>query len=659
MSEDDVSDADDDEDEDVTTNKQQDLHFILRHILNPYRKLERNGGFIWDLPYRGKIHHDVQIIPFVMFIKGDTQEHDKHCGSFTSRTQKVRQLCRYCCCPNEETENPYPKKDWKLKNPQMIKKLVERGDVEGLREMSQQHIYNTWHLFDFGAHNKLGVHSACPLEILHWLLLGKYKTGRDMFFTQLGEESMLSNEINDMACVVGILYGRQSDRDLPRTNFSKGIKKGKLMGHEMSGLILVLVTVMTTARGRDLLINDSRGKNAKFFGSPELVRDWILLLETWLQMEQWLRKSELRVSDVRRFKTKIREIMMLEKTVGQRTKGMGFNTFKFHAAMHLFMDMLNYGVPANVDTMADEMHHKGSKTAAKRTQRRPEEFDFQVAKQLHNMYLVSMGMEEIKGKAVFNYYDKIEEIPQNDKENFQAHGYCKVARAKPEICFANSPEDLWNQRLLEKDLGGTHFVFHGTTYSIENIRSKREKQLTNLPYKLLCYLLELQEDLPHWTGSTGEVEQLHLFTTHKREGTIFRASPRYRKKPWMDWVNINWGPDGISPAHIWCFVDLTEDENIAMDRRQIYAVVEGVVANDDHPQESSELFDFYVKESTEDNAVFRLVEVGTFHSPACVIPDIGNKQSGAYLSLKPRSEWASMFEKYLRGQHQEDFDMNS
>ena len=118
----------------------------------------------------------------------------------------------------------------------MIEPLITANDKEGLKNMSQQLINNAWDVVRFGLHNDYGVHGACPLELLHWLLLGQYKYLRGMFYYQTGKESKLSDKVNAIAQHMGYLFSRQSDQDKPRTKFSKGIKKGKLQGHEMTGL---------------------------------------------------------------------------------------------------------------------------------------------------------------------------------------------------------------------------------------------------------------------------------------------------------------------------------------------------------------------------------------------------------------------------------------
>ena len=82
------------------------------------------------------------------------------------------------------------------------------------------------------------------MEILHWILLGMYKYSRENFFAQTGVESILSENLNAVAVSIIILLKRQSDRDMPRTKCRNGIKPGQIMAQEMTGLILVLLTVL-------------------------------------------------------------------------------------------------------------------------------------------------------------------------------------------------------------------------------------------------------------------------------------------------------------------------------------------------------------------------------------------------------------------------------
>ena len=84
----------------------QDFHCILHAVLASYKLLDDHEGIEFDLFYKGKTHH-LSLVLFVAYVKGDTVEHEKHCGKYGCRTGKVSCLCRYCCCPTDETDDPF------------------------------------------------------------------------------------------------------------------------------------------------------------------------------------------------------------------------------------------------------------------------------------------------------------------------------------------------------------------------------------------------------------------------------------------------------------------------------------------------------------------------------------------------------------------------
>ena len=111
-------------------------------------------------------------------------EHDKHCGKYGARSNGVKNLCRYCDCPQDETDEPY--KDHNRKTKAMITELVRKKDLDALKLISQSNVFNAWYEIWVGLHNKCGVHGACPIEVLHWILLGMFKYTRGMLFEQCG-----------------------------------------------------------------------------------------------------------------------------------------------------------------------------------------------------------------------------------------------------------------------------------------------------------------------------------------------------------------------------------------------------------------------------------------------------------------------------------------
>ena len=88
-----------------------------------------------------------------------------------------------------------------------------------------------------------------------------------------------------MAKLYGILYQHQSDRDLPKTNFSNGIQRGKIMAREFSGLLLVMATIVMSTSGRKHLMTAGKQNFAK----DCLINDWTLLIETLLEWESYLK----------------------------------------------------------------------------------------------------------------------------------------------------------------------------------------------------------------------------------------------------------------------------------------------------------------------------------------------------------------------------------
>lgn len=598
---------------------QQDYHAMLDVMFESYRELEALGGIEWNLRYKGKLHH-VVFKPFILFVKGDTQEHDKLCGKYLSRAKGVKHLCRYCMCPNEETDNPFANHDPKTKT--MIQSLVQSADLHGLQQISQQYIDNAMYKLKFGRHNDTGIHGASPLEILHWIQLGLFQQIVQMFFTQTGPSSVLTDKICAFAKAVGSMLGRQSDRDYPNTEFSKGIRTGRLQAHEMTGLMLVLVATLRSSHGRQIMKDNCRGDDQNLaFGTKEAISEWIILLESMLQMEAWLKLPELQVFDVLRYKARVGKILELYKIIGQREEGMGFKTFKFHGTLHVADDILNFGVPMNVHTGSNEMHHKPDKNAALKTQRRPKLFDYQFAKQCHNQDTIQFAIEEIhENRVPWTYFYNLEDAPSP-------------------VAQIGAPFTTGTSVTFYKDASLNKYVYSVNSRMKHIHRFKLDKCLV----EFLAILMEGK--------MKGHINHLSIRTEHKRDGEIFRASPHFNNKAWRDWAMIKWdGYDELLPAQIWCYLDFTcLTQHDSPYPPGMYAVVESTLRNKQIAERGmGDLFQPFLKEMDGKKRKFYVCSVDSFEQPACVIPDIGNKQSdAAYLRLLPRSEWCDTFQRFL------------
>ncbi len=612
-----------------SVSKAQDLHSMLDVILKDYIKLQETG-FIWDLVYDGELYENVEFVLFTPFFKVDGDEADKLCGKYTSRTAKVKNLCRYCECPTPKTD--YCLAEYPLKTPAKIQEMVDTADQEGLRQISQQLIQNSTYKLRFGQHNNLGIHGACPSEMLHALLLGIFKYVRDCFFEQLGPTSKLADDINGLSRSYGFMLSRQSQRDLPKTTFANGIRRGKLMAKEYPGILLCMAVILRCNAGREKLLR----KKSVF--TPNSVEDWLVMVETLLQWESWLKSPVLQKTHVRACRHKHRYMMYLIKKVGKRVEGMGLKIMKFHAITHMAMDMENFGVPMEFDTGSNERGHKVTKTAARLTQRNEETFDYQTANRLHEIHLLEMALAEIEGRPLWEYYENTYKYAKNTPNPEKPH----LAGSKIHLDYDYNT----NKNLV---------------YVLERGKNK--------------YLIMEQQFVDFVDGLKrivgNNIPGFCVRTEHKRNNVIFRASTLFRGKVWRDWVMVDWGEEGVLPCQIWGFVDLRAlspefhaNYGYADLQPEIYAIVESASVLTGHTDgPNSELFVPLVKQVggfTHDRVshfCFYLAEVESFVKPVVVVPNIGG-ETNHYLMLKDREDWKLDFMDWLEDKEEifEDSD---
>ena len=612
----------------------QDLHTMLEKVLKSLVKLQKEG-FNWDLCYNDKVYKDVHFIPFVPFIKCDTDEADKLTGSYTNRTQFVSQLCRYCKCPTNRSDDPFA--HYPPKTTAQIRALVNQKRLDDLQDLSQQYIHNACYALRFGLHNKQGVHGATPLEMLHAILLGLFKNLRNEFFIRLGDKSILAEEFDALAKLYGKLLSRQSCRDKPKTKFSNGIRKGKLMAKEYTGILLVMLVLLWLAKGRELV-----GQKAREFG-PTFLQDWILCIETLLEWEQWLKSDQMLKKHVRAAQDRHRIIMYLVRKVAKRSEGMGLKLTKFHAILHIADDIANFGVPMEVDTGALESHHKETIRAAKLTQRVRSTFETQTAQRLMEVHLLELAQEEMKGRPLWDYHNGYYHPPE-------------VAKAE-----------------RQPTTGGAAFRIFEDGNGVCQISATQKYQAKYPRFMMddafLCFFNGLQEAVKPYYN------EVIMLTYHFRAGHHFRANVAFRGTVWRDWVWVDWGPDGVLPCKIWGFVDLSQiPPNVGVSygglsnvSPGIYAIVECATVmagdevvikkrkgkKDEHivvPNETELVSRLEIDCAKIDGKLsslrFYLADVEAFKAPAIVVPDVGGPEN-SYLALHDMTKWAQIFEEWL------------
>ena len=610
----------DEEEEDFC--KAQDLHAMVAKVLEDYLKIQESG-FVWDLQYNGKVYKDVEFVLFTPFLKLDSDEADKLTGKYTARSGNVGHLCRYCMCPTSETDSVLA--NYPYKTVQQMKELVEDGNVEALRQMSQQYIRNAFHDVRFGMHHDRGIHGSCPMEMLHALLLGIFKYIRDMFFEHIGPKSQAAQEINALAKEYGELLTHKSDRDLPKTKFNRGIQAGKIMAKEFRGILLCIAAVLRSSLGYRLLTRNAGSNWAK----PGFHEDWILLVETLLEWEMWLKSAKMLKRHVKACQHKHRYIMYLIKKFGKRTKGMGLKLLKFHAIVHYADDILANGVPMEFDTGSNESGHKITKKAALLTQKNVETFDRQTSIRVEEVHLLELAQEEMEGRAKWDYAFG-HEFPEPDPE-------------KPDIIST----------------GGARFNCYRDddgAYKFDILTDFKGKTDTALEEDLIKFVVILQRKVGDFYPNGVE-----LRTEHRRHGLTFRAHSNYKGGVWRDWVLVQWNEtEDPLPARIWGYVDLRglpqnsgikHGGNDSLDPG-VYAIVESAsYIGDEGENNLSNIFtpikkELVVTDGFVRKSVLYLADVETFVAPIAVVPDIGGEKN-AYFVVKNKTQWRENFLEWL------------
>ena len=613
--------------------KAADYHAILSVLLETLQDILK-AGMVVDLHFKGQVYKNCELVFFIPYIKCDGDEGDKLCLSYRSRGARISQLCRYCQCPNADTDNPEAK--WPYKTEPLLKNYYEAEMLDKLRQLSQISAENAFHGLRFGLHNNRGVHGACPFEMLHAVLLGVFKYVRDCFFAQIGKTSVTAQEINALAKTIGSMLAHQSERDKPRTKFAKGIKEGKLMAKEYTGVLLIMSAILRCKSGQDLL-KKARGKN---FREKWQRQDWTLLVETLLQWEAYLKEPKMTRKHVKRLEKKHRFLLFLLKKIGRRSEGMGFKVMKFHAVLHLSEDIRMFGVPTTVDTGPNESHHKVTKVAAKMTQKDYAGFEKQVVNRLDDFHVLDMAKQElVHGRPVWEYYSGHPPKKTTPEDNVGV----STGGMKLEV--------EWDEDAQQP----TYFV-KSRMKNIQNVRVQLD---------LLEYYWKIQEAV------AALLPNAPFFAEHKRNGVVFRSHPNYRGKgSWRDWVMIQWNV-GNFPAQIHGFVDLTDlpdnaqvpfEDGMTLGKG-VYAIVMSCeyLDEDDDSFEGSDMWRqlvLDVGELDDEGMVverkYYLVDTETFKEPIVVFPDIGAKPACRYLMMTPRPKWVKDFVDWLEMPHAHD-----
>jgi hypothetical protein len=627
-----------------SSSKVQLYHNILTQIFRSLVDLQRKGGLPYQFHYQGKVYNVLLFFP-LLAVLGDTESHDRLCGRYNSRGAGVSRLCRHCNTPRSETDNvDY---EWDHILPAQVQGLIDANDKEGLKAISQHPILNAFYTDICLGGNPRGIHGMTPGEPLHVLELGLFKMLIEGFYVNLGYKPnsksypKILEQLDVWARKIGKALGHQSDRNLPRTYFPNGVTGGtKLAGHEMNGVILVLLIICKMKDTRQMLLR------SKYFDQHHL-SGWIKLLENVLVWRWWLKLPSIPLVEIQASEYSTHQLLKLFRAVVKRQHGSKLLIIKFHICLHFLENQLDYGVTANVDTGPMESNHKcNAKKPSGQTQRRADTIELQTSRRYIDNLILDKAVSTLEEAYPSRIFEKV--VPP-------------LVGAKYTIELTSDEND---------DISPDATIVWDPSHRIERSYSPRF-----LEWLCSNILAELGPDIP-----------IRGCTEHKRkspsgEKFIFRAHPSWRGEgSWHDWAIFSWEQiDGVAmhiPGQIITFIEFGQaDINLLSHLPYVFGDTPGLYAMIETLERplvdartgtrvvvggTKELTNHEIRERRRNGMPLTapnlcLVPIDTIYEPIAAIPDEGGSL-GDFLFIRPADNWGYGFTQLIEGNQPNDLD---
>lgn len=173
------------------TDRAEDYHFVLSHILGSLKKAQASNGIHWSLVFAKTEYNVVMKIPILLVI-GDNEGHDKLCGKYLNRNAS-NHLCRYCNIPREKTGRAHIPKHPKLKftRASAIAHLAANNELVKLKFLSYHCLNNAFTGLIF-CDDQLGINGATVAEVLHLLQHGLFQYFGKALFKEVSVNASLT-----------------------------------------------------------------------------------------------------------------------------------------------------------------------------------------------------------------------------------------------------------------------------------------------------------------------------------------------------------------------------------------------------------------------------------------------------------------------------------
>ena len=491
-------------------------HSIFAKILETYI-LAQKGFTLKGIKI--KLGNETRIVDIKVpcaFIIGDIQGGDKLCCSSPCYLSSMNHICCKCNVSGADVGNA----NILCKNIKMNKiiNLVKLNQIDALEKLNQYNVYSAWFDVDYGG-CRFGVFSAAmPIEPLHSLENGLMTDCLTILFNEEFNKQQCKSldELTKQLKTIDRQYyvSSGSQKQMPTLLWKSGISTlTNLKAHEKVGIMLTIVVLSLTNEGRDLF--DLVLKDEEKRLNMQEVFQMMLCYWSWLKKEKYWKRGDGRSKQ--KFKDSIKKMLIELNRLWPRMKGQGWAKAKFHEQLHVPDDIERNGAPMNTHTGPTEHNHiEFVKNPARRTQRRQDELDKQIANRFAESYIIKSANFAIEQ----NY-----NISHKESSNADSTVLCKTAcRAGTIMLFKDNNNDI--------------------TYYLD---TQNDSVLTLDASVFLNFCDKINDvvDL-NWKAYNGTytMVQFNMFFEYKRNGVLFRTHNNYRSNGrWHDWVMVRWQSD--------------------------------------------------------------------------------------------------------------------
>ena len=679
-------------------------HLCLKHLLEDMKAcIDDKDGHKFKVVGMGEvvIHFDLA------YIIGDSKGHDGMCAHKAGYSKPMPRMCRVCDIDGKVCDNPHISTTRVKINDirEVLRECITCNDDERnaqkealkkCHELSQHPIWPVYFDYDFGGCEG-GIFSSTPFEILHVYYLGVMKTLLSSIFNYCVVPESISNWFDDrvkmgsqldpsnldqkprlppgtqrnsvlfnkgkfekMFRFIVARYKRQSDRDMPRAPFKKGVTSlGRLNGQEYPGLCLLTmicyhkVLKVPTKNEKDQKINTVTEKNYWCEKLEKQEKTFVKLLWQSLSLKCLLTQVEMTDDNVNEIEEKIiKYLQTFWEVIGEQREyasESGLRILKPHGLTHFAFQFNRLGCGDNFSGVSLESALKEKvKCYVKRTQRSQKNITRDLA---NRIYEHDLAIEAEKYAQKIRWLNKLttnsnenEETTRNENhaDHFTMYDNARVGKEDFSIELVDSePKLILNRKRKEN-------CFHPL--------SQHHTEANDWVETAVNHMKEIE------ATSARFFYRLDLVDTKEEMHSLIRCHPYFyamRKEEeegeWFDWIIVRWllqEQGSSSYFHRAARVFLVFETEKRGGEKELFLVIRSIVDPANGIESRHPRMKWLQSDKLEE--IYRIIPSEAISSTACVLPcenwkdendnEIPSKKEDEkyYVIIPPQNTWKNI-----------------